>query len=98
MDTNKMATNRYENIKHDSWFFLIAKERGEHDMNFMNEEYRENEMEQNNDKKGGKGLIVGGSILAAALLIGGISLIGSCSGKNSERMENADHDRRYGAF
>jgi len=85
-----MATNRYENIKHDSWFFLIAKERGEHDMNFMNEEYRENEMEQNNDKKGGKGLIVGGSILAAALLIGGISLIGSCSGKNSERMENAD--------
>jgi len=56
-------------------------------MNFQNEDLREDEMREKDQKISKTGLLAAGGILAAALLIGGISLFASCSNKDKENAE-----------
>lgn len=53
-------------------------------MNFQNEDYREDDVRGSEKKISKTGLLAAGGILAAALLIGGISLFAGCSEKNKE--------------
>ena len=56
-------------------------------MNFQNEDLREDEMREKDQKISKTGILAAGGILAAALLIGGISLFASCSNKDKENAE-----------
>ena len=57
-------------------------------MNFQNDDYREDEVRESEKKISKTGLLAAGGILAAALLIGGVSLFASCSDKNREDGES----------